>query len=116
MGDRAHWTEEDTSTYIDLCVVQVCLGKRASGHLKQATFAAIGKRLVELRGKSFTPRQLRNKWDTLRKQWDKWNWLVRYASSGVGWNEATRTFAEDDDWWMQAEEVCQLPYIVMWPW
>ena len=45
MADRAHWSEEDTICFIDHCLEQVRLGKRASGHLKQATLALIGKQI-----------------------------------------------------------------------
>ncbi|PPS16465.1 hypothetical protein GOBAR_AA04116 [Gossypium barbadense] len=49
-------------------------------------------------GKGFSQRQLKNRWDALKKEWKAWKKLKGEYTS-LGWNPIKRTVDALDDWW-----------------
>ncbi|KAL1178030.1 hypothetical protein V6Z11_A03G070400 [Gossypium hirsutum] len=49
-------------------------------------------------GKAFSQRQLKNRWDALKKEWKAWKKL-KGEDTGLGWNPIKRTVDTSDDWW-----------------
>ncbi|KAK5784591.1 hypothetical protein PVK06_039117 [Gossypium arboreum] len=49
-------------------------------------------------GKAFSQRQLKNRWDALKKEWKAWKKL-KGKDTGLGWNPIKRTVDAPDDWW-----------------
>ncbi|PPD94259.1 hypothetical protein GOBAR_DD08735 [Gossypium barbadense] len=49
-------------------------------------------------GKVFSHRQLKNRWDALKKEWKAWKKL-KDKDTGLGWNPIKRTVDASDDWW-----------------
>ncbi|XP_028754585.1 uncharacterized protein LOC114714064 [Neltuma alba] len=48
-------------------------------------------------GRAYTRIQLKNKYDTLRKEWQLWDRLLR--ETGLGWDAERNTVSAPDDWW-----------------
>ncbi|PPS13889.1 hypothetical protein GOBAR_AA06688 [Gossypium barbadense] len=49
-------------------------------------------------GKAFSQRQLKNRWDALKKEWKAWKKL-KGKDTSLGWNPIKRTIDAPDDWW-----------------
>ncbi|KAL1095301.1 hypothetical protein V6Z11_D06G146700 [Gossypium hirsutum] len=49
-------------------------------------------------GKGFSQRQLKNRWDALKKEWKAWKKL-KGEDTGLGWNPIKRTVDASDEWW-----------------
>ncbi|KAL1086184.1 hypothetical protein V6Z11_D08G100300 [Gossypium hirsutum] len=49
-------------------------------------------------GKGFSQRQLKNRWDALKKEWKAWKKL-KGDDTGLGWNLIKRTVDASDEWW-----------------
>ncbi|PPD98144.1 hypothetical protein GOBAR_DD04816 [Gossypium barbadense] len=49
-------------------------------------------------GKGFSQRQLKNRWDALKKEWKAWKKL-KGEDTGLGWNPIKRTVDVSDEWW-----------------
>ncbi|MFQ6663487.1 hypothetical protein Gotur_031002 [Gossypium turneri] len=49
-------------------------------------------------GKGFSQRQLKNRWDALKKEWKAWKKL-KGEDTDLGWNPIKRTVDVSDDWW-----------------
>ncbi|KAK5836058.1 hypothetical protein PVK06_011805 [Gossypium arboreum] len=49
-------------------------------------------------GKVFSQKQLKNRWDALKKEWKAWKKL-KGEDTGLGWNPIKRTVDAPDDWW-----------------
>ncbi|XP_052481014.1 L10-interacting MYB domain-containing protein [Gossypium raimondii] len=49
-------------------------------------------------GKGFSQRQLKNRWDALKKEWKAWKKL-KGEDTGLGWNPIKRTVDTSDNWW-----------------
>ncbi|KAK5846607.1 hypothetical protein PVK06_002901 [Gossypium arboreum] len=48
--------------------------------------------------KAFSQRQLKNRWDALKKEWKAWKKL-KGEDTGLGWNPIKKTVDALDDWW-----------------
>ncbi|KAK9007121.1 hypothetical protein V6N11_050954 [Hibiscus sabdariffa] len=49
-------------------------------------------------GKPYTQRQLKNRWDLLKREWKIWKKL-KENDTGLGWNYAKRTIDALEEWW-----------------
>ncbi|MFQ6650475.1 hypothetical protein Gotur_022580 [Gossypium turneri] len=58
-------------------------------------------------GKAFSQRQLKNRWDDLKKEWKAWKKL-KGEDTGLGWNPIKRTVDASDDWWESRLKVHQM--------
>ncbi|MFQ6670605.1 hypothetical protein Gotur_035458 [Gossypium turneri] len=47
---------------------------------------------------AYSQRQLKNRWDALKKEWKAWKKL-KDGDTGLGWNPIKRTVDASDDWW-----------------
>ena len=49
-------------------------------------------------GKSYGKAQLKNKWDSLKKEWRLWKELLG-KETGLGWSISKQTIDASDEWW-----------------
>ncbi|KAK8999268.1 hypothetical protein V6N11_070444 [Hibiscus sabdariffa] len=49
-------------------------------------------------GKSYTQKQLKNRWDILKKEWKLWKKL-KEKDTGLGWNPIKGTVDASEEWW-----------------
>jgi hypothetical protein len=49
-------------------------------------------------GKQYCYKQLKNKWDSLKKEWNIWRRLIG-KETGLGWDPVKKTIYAPDDWW-----------------
>jgi hypothetical protein len=52
----------------------------------------------EKTGKQYCYKQLKNKWDNLKKEWNIWKRLIG-KETGLGWDPMKKTIDAPDDWW-----------------
>ncbi|KVF55443.1 Myb/SANT-like domain-containing protein, partial [Cynara cardunculus var. scolymus] len=58
----------------------------------------IEKKIKERTGKSFDKKQLKNKWDTMKKEVKLYDRLMR-IESGIGWDPVRKTIVASPEWW-----------------
>ncbi|KAG8472539.1 hypothetical protein CXB51_034449 [Gossypium anomalum] len=56
--------------------------------------------------KNYGKPQLKNKWDTLKKEWRLWRELLK-ESTGIGWCPSKKTIDATEEWW--AEKIQENP-------
>ncbi|KAH9688209.1 DDE Tnp4 domain-containing protein [Citrus sinensis] len=49
-------------------------------------------------GRDYEQKQLKNKWDILKKDWQLWTNLLR-NETGLGWDPVKQTITGSDEWW-----------------
>ncbi|XP_024042776.1 L10-interacting MYB domain-containing protein-like [Citrus clementina] len=49
-------------------------------------------------GRDYEQKQLKNKWDILKKDWQLWTNLLR-NETGLGWDPVKQTITDSDEWW-----------------
>ncbi|MBA0750697.1 hypothetical protein Gogos_002092 [Gossypium gossypioides] len=75
---KVMWDKILTKIFCDICIKEI---------LKDNT-----------PGKAYSQRQLKNRWDALKKEWKAWKKL-KGEDTGLGWNPIKRTVDASNDWW-----------------
>ncbi|XP_057963707.1 L10-interacting MYB domain-containing protein-like [Malania oleifera] len=96
-GAKAIWDPKATKIFIELCKSEVLAGNQHGNHLRNPVWKTLAPKFNELTGKEYEQNQLKNKWDSLRKDWLLWKTLISCAT-GLGFDYAKGPEA-DDDWW-----------------
>ena len=56
------------------------------------------KAFNNLTGRNYQYRQLKNKWSSLKKDWQLWNTLIG-KETGLGWDPMRQTINASNEWW-----------------
>ncbi|XP_028753575.1 uncharacterized protein LOC114713154 [Neltuma alba] len=94
---KASWDIRATKVFIDLCIEEVEKGGRRGTSLTKPAWTSIEENFTAKTGRVYTRIQLKNKYDTLRKEWQLWDRLLR--ETGLGWDAERNTVSAPDDWW-----------------
>nr|KJB48290.1 hypothetical protein B456_008G062400 [Gossypium raimondii] len=99
-GDKvkAMWDKRLTEIFCDICIKEVLKGNRPGTHFTREGWLKIMTNFEKETGKGFSQRQLKNRWDALKKEWKAWKKL-KGEDTGLGWNPIKRTVDASDDWW-----------------
>ena len=85
--DDKKWPPHIEHLFIDLMVDEQQKGNMEHGVIKPKAWLSITKTLNEQTGKSFTPKQVKDKHNRLRQKQKKWDQLLRHTR--LGWDETT---------------------------
>ena len=69
--------------------------------LTKERYSNVSKKIYERTGIYLEQRQLKNKYDLLKKDWQAWSFLEnpKYGVTGIGYDYATGTWNASDEWW-----------------
>ena len=88
--------------FIDLCMNEVKNGNRPGSHFNKAGWGNIEKNMKERTARCFDKKQLKNKWDNMKKEWKLYDRLMR-LETGIG---GTRSFIDASrEWWEEKIKV-----------
>ena len=104
---KAIWDDDLTKIFCELCVKEVEAGNRPTTYLNSKGWQNVTALFQASTGKNYGKSQLKNKWDTLKKDWRLWNDLLKKAS-GLGWCQRKKTIDASDEWWAQKVQVSVL--------
>ncbi|KAL6546189.1 hypothetical protein OROMI_021910 [Orobanche minor] len=79
------WDHNTQMLFIELCMNEVTNGNRPGSHFNKIGWANIEKNINDRTGKVFDKKQLKNKWDYMKKEWKLYDRLMR-IESGIGWD------------------------------
>ncbi|KAG6645090.1 hypothetical protein CIPAW_08G099200, partial [Carya illinoinensis] len=82
---RLIWTNKMLEDYVDICVSEIYAGNRPRTHFNKIGWKNVVNKLSEKIGEEFCYKQLKNKWDSLKKDWNIWTKLVG-KEIGLGWD------------------------------
>ncbi|KAK8562533.1 hypothetical protein V6N12_010610 [Hibiscus sabdariffa] len=95
---KATWDRRLTMILCDLCIKEILIGNRPGTHFKREGWVKIVNNFEKETGKPYTQKQLKNRWDLLKKEWKLWKKL-KEKDTGLGWNPIKGTVDASDDWW-----------------
>ncbi|XP_040956927.1 L10-interacting MYB domain-containing protein-like [Gossypium hirsutum] len=95
---KAMWDKRLTEIFCDICIKKILKGNRPGTHFKKDGWLKIMTTFEKETGKGFSQRQLKNRWDALKKEWKAWKKL-KGEDTSLGWNPIKRTVDASDDWW-----------------
>ncbi|PPD95711.1 hypothetical protein GOBAR_DD07267 [Gossypium barbadense] len=92
------WDKRLTEIFCDICIKEILKGNRPGTHFTRDGWLKIMTNFEKETGKSFSQRQLKNRWDALKKEW-KARKKLKGEDTGLGWNPIKRTVDASDKWW-----------------
>ncbi|KAG8477249.1 hypothetical protein CXB51_030321 [Gossypium anomalum] len=95
---KAMWDKRLTEIFCDICIKEILKGNRPGTHFTKDGWLKIMTNFEKETGKGFSQRQLKNRWDALKKEWKAWKKL-KGEDTSLGWNPIKRTVDASDDWW-----------------
>ncbi|XP_028754204.1 uncharacterized protein At2g29880-like [Neltuma alba] len=94
---KASWDIRATKVFINLCIEEVEKGGRKGTSLTKPAWSSLEDNFTAKTGRAYTKIQLKNKFDSLRKEWQLWDRLL--CETGLGWDAERNTVSAPDDWW-----------------
>ncbi|KAK8264190.1 hypothetical protein V6Z12_D12G092900 [Gossypium hirsutum] len=89
------WDKRLTKIFCDICIKEILKGNRPGTHFTRDGWLKIMTNFEKETGKDFSQRQLKNRWDALKK-WKAWKKL-KGEDTGLGWNPIKRTVDASDE-------------------
>jgi hypothetical protein len=98
MADKADWRDANLRHFIDFCKGEILVGNRPLGFFNRIGWKNVISKHEEKTGQKLTKKQLKNKWDNMKK---KYTWFMELKNSAtrLGWNEAKQTVECSKEWW-----------------
>ncbi|XAR67883.1 hypothetical protein NMG60_11002819 [Bertholletia excelsa] len=84
--------------FIKLCVVEVNKGNRPGTHFNKQGWDNLVKHFALATNRKYTRIQLKNRWDTLKKELSQWKTLTS-GETGLCWNHECGTVDATPEWW-----------------
>lgn len=97
----AEWTEENTRIVVELFVKQVNAGNMPSTHLTPNAYDEVAKEFLMITRHEYSSKQVRNKWDKLKREYNTFKKL-KLRETGGGWDSEKNTVKQDNEWWKKA--------------
>ncbi|KAK8990765.1 hypothetical protein V6N11_028726 [Hibiscus sabdariffa] len=101
---KASWDTRMTMIFCDLCIKEILDGNRPGTHFKKEAWIRIVNKFENETGKAYTQRQLKNRWDLMKREWKIWKKL-KENDTGLGWNYTKRTIDASEEWWKSRLQV-----------
>ncbi|MFQ6631499.1 hypothetical protein Gotur_009900 [Gossypium turneri] len=95
---KAMWDKRLIEIFCDICIKEILKGNRPGTHFTKDGWLKIMTNFEKETGKAFSQRQLKNRWNALKKEWKAWKKL-KGEDTSLGWNPIKRTVDASDDWW-----------------
>ncbi|KAL3498679.1 hypothetical protein ACH5RR_041411 [Cinchona calisaya] len=109
---KATWDLTTYEDFVDICVKEVQDGNRPTTHFNRIGWKNVIEKFAKKTGKNYDYKQLKNKWDAMKKKWQLWNKLIG-KETGLGWDPSKKTIDASDDWWNKRLEVCNIISLLM---
>ena len=101
---KAKWNINLLYIYYDISVQAFQKGLRLGTHLNKKGCKYVIETFKKQSGINFEKSQLKNKWDTQKKEWRLWKELIG-KENGLGWDANKQTIDATDEWWEEKIKV-----------
>ncbi|XP_052203034.1 L10-interacting MYB domain-containing protein-like [Diospyros lotus] len=96
----AKWNDHTHLQFIELVEQEIQKGNGPGSFINKDGWKNLVKIFNEITGKCYDNKQLKNHWDSMKKEWTLFKQMMR-GESGLGWDESKKTIAADNAWWEQ---------------
>ncbi|CAL5195902.1 unnamed protein product [Lathyrus oleraceus] len=96
---KASWTDlKVNEIFIQACMDQVTKGERIGTSFTKTGWKNIVSQFNGSSGRNYDKTKLKNRYDSLRKEWRAWFNLFGKVT-GMGWDSEKNSFDAPDEWW-----------------
>jgi len=95
---KAIWHKRTVHTFCDVCIVAIGKMFRPHTHFNKQGWDFIANEFRTKTRLCYEQKQLKTKWDALKKDYQLWKDLMR-SETGLGWDPHKMTVGADDAWW-----------------
>ncbi|XP_035841278.1 L10-interacting MYB domain-containing protein-like [Helianthus annuus] len=96
------WNNDAFMDFVEACLLETRKGNKPCGHFNKIGWENIEKTMNEKTGKVIDRKQLKNKWDSMKKDWKLYDRLIRLETR----ISETRSLIEaSDEWWEEKIKV-----------
>ncbi|KAF5805135.1 putative Myb/SANT-like domain-containing protein [Helianthus annuus] len=92
------WDFSTHMIFVELCLKEVNKGNRPASHFNKVGWTNLANNLKTRTGKDYTKLQLKNHWDSMKRDWKLYDRLMR-IESGLGWDPVKKTINATSEWW-----------------
>ncbi|EAZ17660.1 hypothetical protein OsJ_33203 [Oryza sativa Japonica Group] len=92
---KANWDTFSNRAFCEICAEECEAGNRPTGCLSTTGYKNLQLKFFQRTGKKHDQKQLKNHWETLKKEYNLWIEL-KEKSTGLGWDPIKGTFTADD--------------------
>ena len=103
----AEWDVGSTKTFIDLCLEQIYKKEPLGSSFTKDGWKDIITGFKEKTCLEYTKKQLKNRLDSLRREWRTWEKLF-LKETGISIDYARNLVIADDEWWERKIKVTNL--------
>ena len=96
--DKAKWDNDSIRIFINSCIEQIYARHRQGASFSTDGWKALIASFNQATGKSYDKKQLKNKFECLRKEWLTWDTLFS-KETGLGRDPETKTVVALAEWW-----------------
>uniref|UniRef100_A0A251TKA2 Putative myb/SANT-like domain-containing protein n=1 Tax=Helianthus annuus TaxID=4232 RepID=A0A251TKA2_HELAN len=98
------WDSSTHMIFVELCLEEVKIGNRPASHFNKVGWTNLANNLKTRTGKDYTKLQLKNHWDSMKRDWKLYDHLMR-IESGLGWDPVKKTINATSEWWDEKIQV-----------
>ena len=102
---KACWDDITMDTFIKVYVNDTLASNRSNSHFSKLRWKNVIKAFNNLIGRNYQYRQLKNKWSSLKKDWQLWNTLIG-KETNLRWDPMKQTINASNEWWDKKLKVC----------
>ncbi|GMP58186.1 hypothetical protein CsSME_00021942 [Camellia sinensis var. sinensis] len=107
LSHKASWDSNSVRVFLQLIANEISKGNRPFLVLSQAGYKSLSRKFQRKTGKKHGLKQLKNKYMSLKKEWQAWTKLMDSSKgvSGIGFDYDTGLFQAPDEWWDKMESI-----------
>ncbi|MQL89754.1 hypothetical protein Taro_022334 [Colocasia esculenta] len=94
---KAVWDERKHAIFVRICLEQKIAGNKPSNTLNKLGHDNLEREFFKESGTHYIRSQLKNHWDSTRRDWQIWKALGK--QTGIGWDEVKKTYSQTTEWW-----------------
>lgn len=98
---KAHWDATSTKIFLQCVICQIRKGNRPHQYLTTKGYSGLMEDYFNITQKFHDQKQMKNKYEALKKDWAAWMHLKNpaHGHTGLGWDEERKTFTAPQFWW-----------------
>ncbi|GMP85011.1 hypothetical protein CsSME_00038326 [Camellia sinensis var. sinensis] len=107
LSHKASWDSNSARVFLQLIANEISKGNCPFLVLSQVGYKSLSRKFERKTGKKHGLKQLKNKYMSLKKEWQAWTKLMDSSKgvSGIGFDYDTGLFQAPDEWWDKMESI-----------